>query len=120
MSGGEGSQWLAACKKEIKAMEDKKVWVLVDRPKSTNVIRGLWLFRKKPVNPTPELMNGIKFKARFVAMGNTQIQGVDYFDTFAPTGKPTSLRLIIAIAAIHGWEVHQMDAVTAFLNSDLD
>lgn len=52
-------------------------------------------------------------------MGNTQIAGEDYFQTFAPTGKPSSLRLIIAIAAINGWEVHQMDAVTAFLYSDL-
>lgn len=52
-------------------------------------------------------------------MGNTQIEGEDYFNTFAPTGKPTSLRILVAIAATFGWEVHQMDAVTAFLNSDL-
>lgn len=49
-------------------------------------------------------------------MGNTQRAGEDYGETFAPTGKPTSLRLIIAIATINGWEIHQMDAISAFLN----
>lgn len=114
-TGDEGEMWLAACDKEIKSMHDKKVWRLVDRPRNANVIRGLWLFRKKPTHDE----RVFKYKARFVAMGNTQIAGEDYFETFAPTGKPSSLRLIIAIAAINGWEVHQMDAVTAFLNSDL-
>lgn len=52
-------------------------------------------------------------------MGNTQIPGVDFGETFAPTGKPSSLRLLVAIAAIMGWEIHQMDAVTAFLNGIL-
>lgn len=65
-------------------------------------------------------MNPVKYKARYVAMGNTQVEGLDYFETFAPTGKPTSFRLFIAVAAINGWEVHLMDAVTAFLNSDLE
>lgn len=52
-------------------------------------------------------------------MGNTQREGVDYDETYAPTGKPASLRLLIALAAIFAWEVHQMDAITAFLKSDL-
>lgn len=113
----EGDQWKKACQKEIGAMRDKGVWKLVDRPKNVNMIRGLWLFRKKP---TIDPKNPIKFKARYVAMGNTQIEGLDYVETFAPTGKPTSFQLFIAIAAINGWEVHLMDAVTAFLNRNLD
>lgn len=51
-----------------------------------------------------------------VAMGNTQVEGVDFGETFAPTGKLSSLRLLVAMAAIHRWDIHQMDAVTAFLN----
>lgn len=123
VSGYEGKRWMAACEKEVQAMVDKQVWVLVDRPKSANVIRGLWLFRKKPVtmsSPSADASVHFKYKARYVAMGNHQVHVQDYFDTFAPTGKPTSLRLLVAIAALHGWEVHQMDAVTAFLNSDLN
>lgn len=97
-------------------MHNKKAWTLVDRPTPANAIRGLWLFRKKP---TSNPQKPIKYKARFVAMGNTQVEGEDHFETFAPTGKPTSLRILVALAAHFGWEFHQMDAVTAFLNSDL-
>lgn len=61
-----------------------------------------------------------KQKARFVAMGNTQIEGIDFNETFAPTGKPSSFRLLVAMAAIHGWDIHQMGSVTAFLNGNLD
>lgn len=96
-------------------MVDREVWELVPRPQNTNIICGLWLFKKKLAADGTSM----KFKARFVAMGNTQKEGVDYGVTFAPTGKPTSLRLLIAIAAINGWEIHQMDAVAAFLNGIL-
>lgn len=74
----------------------------------------MWLFKRKTRTD-----GSIKHKARYVAMGNTQVAGIHYSETLAPTGKPASLRLLVAVAAIHGWEVHQMDAVTAFLNSDL-
>lgn len=114
--GPEGDLWRQACDKEMKAMHEKNVWKLVNRPPNVNVIRGLWLFRKKPTHDE----RIFKHKARFVAMGNTQVSGEDYFETFAPTGKPSSLQLIIAIAVLNGWEVHQMDAVTTFLNSDLN
>lgn len=62
----------------------------------------------------------VKFKAWFVAMGNTQTDGLDYGETFAPTGKPSLLRMLTALAAIKGWPIHQMDAVAAFLNSFLN
>lgn len=52
-------------------------------------------------------------------MSNTQVSGEDYGEIFAPTGKPSCLRLLFAIAATQGWRVHKMDAVKAFLNSDL-
>jgi hypothetical protein len=61
-----------------------------------------------------------KYKARFVAKGYTQEEGIDYYQTFSPTGKPSSLRLVIALAARNNWIIEQMDAVAAFLNSDLD
>lgn len=110
----DGEKWLAACKKEINSLASKNVWTLVDRPHDKKVIRGMWLFKRKI-----QTDDSVKHKARYVAMGNTQVEGIDCGDTFAPTGKPASLRLLVAIAAVQGWEVHQMDAVTAFLNSDL-
>lgn len=115
MKSDDAELWMSACKKEIDAMLAKNVWTLVRRPKNVNVIRGLWLFKKKFT--TEGKIS--KYKARFVAMGNTQKEGVDYGETFSPTGKPTSLRLLIAIAAIQGWDIHQMDAISAFLNGNL-
>lgn len=114
--GPEGEKWLQACNKEIQSMIDKEVWQLVPRPQNTNIIRGLWLFRKKPKADGYSLNH----KACFVAMGNTQKAGEDYSETFAPTGKPTSLRLLIAIASINGWKIHQMDGVAAFLSGILN
>ena len=110
-----GGSWKAACEKEMKSLKDKHVWTLVERPVDRQIIQGMWLFKRKPL-----VGGGIKHKARYVAMGNTQVEGVNYHETFAPTGKPASFRLLVAIAAIQGWEVHQMDAVTAFLNSGID
>lgn len=74
MKSPNADMWKAACEKEIAAMIEKKVWTLVKRPKGVNVIRGLWLFKKK------HTVDGLisKFKARFVAMGNTQREGSDY------------------------------------------
>lgn len=62
----------------------------------------------------------MKFKSRYVALGNTQKAGEDYGETFGPTGKPALLKLINAIAAINRLPIHQMDAVAAFLNSLLN
>lgn len=91
----ERSGWRPVTKR---AMLDRNMWKLVERPpQSTNIVRGLWLFRKKV------LLDGVsvKFKARFVVMGNTQEYREDYGEMFAPTGKPSSLRLLTAIAAIN-------------------
>lgn len=114
LSTYDGPEWMAACKKEMTSLQQKNVWSLTSRPRDKKVIRGMWLFKRK-IKPD----GSIKHKARYVAMGNTQVAGEDYGETFAPTGKPSLLRLLIAVAATQGWEVHQMDAFTAFLNSDL-
>lgn len=114
MESDDFKLWKVACDKEWDSLEKKGVWTLVDRPTNKSVIRGMWIFRRKP---QPD--NSFKFKAQYVAMGNTQVPGVDYGDTFAPTGKPSSLRILVAVAAVMGWEIHQMDAVTAFLNGIL-
>uniref|UniRef100_A0A2N9EEB8 CCHC-type domain-containing protein n=1 Tax=Fagus sylvatica TaxID=28930 RepID=A0A2N9EEB8_FAGSY len=60
------------------------------------------------------------FKARLVAKGFRQREGIDYFDTYAPVARITSIRVLIALASIYKLVVHQMDVKTAFLNGDLD
>ena len=60
------------------------------------------------------------FKARIVAKGFKQREGVDYFDTYAPVARIISIRVLLALASIYKFIVHQMDVKTAFLNADLD
>lgn len=96
-------------------MKEKRFYSLQRRPKNRKIIKGRWVFKVKTL-PDGSIS---KYKARFVAKGYTQEEGVDYDQTFLPTGKPSSLRLIIALASQRNWVIHQMDAVAAFLNSDL-
>lgn len=91
----DGAEWVKSCEKEIDSLSRKKVGELTERPSHKKVIQGMWRFKRKL------LVNGdTKHKARFVAMGSTQVEGEDYGETFAPTGKPSSLRLLVTVAAI--------------------
>ena len=91
-------------------------WILSDLPPGCKFIGCRWIFRKKlKSDGTLD-----KYKARLVAKGFTQLKDNDYFDTFAPVARMTSIGLLIALAAIHSLVIHQMDVKTAILNGDLD
>nr|GEV87443.1 zinc finger, CCHC-type [Tanacetum cinerariifolium] len=75
-----------------------------------------WIFKRKmKVDGTID-----KFKARLVIQGFRQNEGIDYFDTYAPVARISTIRLLLALAAIHNLVIHQMDVKTAFLNGDLE
>ncbi|GJU59536.1 zinc finger, CCHC-type containing protein [Tanacetum coccineum] len=75
-----------------------------------------WIFKRKmKVDGTID-----KFKARLVIQGFRQKEGIDYFDTYAPVARITTIRFLLALAAIHNLVIHQIDVKTAFLNGDLD
>ena len=61
-----------------------------------------------------------KYKAKLVAKGYRQKEGLDYFDTYSPVTRITSIRILIAIAVLHNIDIHQMDVKTAFLNDELN
>ena len=61
-----------------------------------------------------------KYKARFVARGFSQKEGIDYDETFAPVAHFTSIHTIIALAAAMGWKLYQMDVKTTFLNGEIE
>ena len=78
-----------------------KVWTLVDIPKDRKAVENKWIFKKK----TDSYENVSVYKARLVAKGFRQIQGVDYEETFSPVEMIKSIRILLAIAAYHDYEI---------------
>ncbi|CAI7789237.1 unnamed protein product [Closterium sp. NIES-54] len=83
-------------------------------PPGANIVSGMWIFRVKRPPGSPPV-----FKARYVARGFSQQQGVDYFQTFSPTPKMTTLRVLLHVAAQRDYELHSLDFSTAFLQGSL-
>ena len=88
----------------------------MDLPPGSKPLGYKWIFKKK-IKAGGSID---KYKARLVIKGYKQKEGLDYFDTYSPVTRMSSIRMLIAIAAIHNLEIHQMDVKTAFLNGDLD
>ncbi|CAI5483929.1 unnamed protein product [Closterium sp. Yama58-4] len=83
-------------------------------PPGANIVSGMWIFRVKRPPGSPPV-----FKARYVARGFSQQEGVDFFQTFSPTPKMTTLRVLLHIAAQRDYELHSLDFSTAFLQGSL-
>ncbi|KAI3791050.1 hypothetical protein L2E82_04605 [Cichorium intybus] len=115
VAGPESTKWKEAMDSEIKSMYKNLVWNLVDNVPGRKTVGYKWIFKKK----TDMDGNVHTFKARLVAKGFTQTPGIDYDDTFSPVTKIKSIRIMLAIAAFHDYEIWQMDVKTAFLNGKL-
>ena len=110
------TQWKAATDDEFQSLSQMKTWKLVDKPEGANVVGSRWVFKVKRKSD-----NSIdRFKARLVAQGYSQKEGVDFDEVFAPVARMTTIRSIISLVASLDLEAHQMDFKTAFLNGDLD
>ncbi|KAL2491853.1 cysteine-rich RLK (RECEPTOR-like protein kinase) 8 [Abeliophyllum distichum] len=108
-------EWEAAMAAELKALEANHTWSIVNLPYGHKPIGCRWVFKiKHKSDGTIE-----RHKARLVAKGYTQQEGVDYFDTFAPVAKLVTVKLLLALASVHGWSLHQLDVNNAFLHGDL-
>ena len=100
---------------ELNQFARNDVWYLVPRPKNTNVIGTKWIYKNKTDNEG----NVVRNKARLVAQGYTQVEGIDFDETFAPVARLESIRLLFAVACHLNFKLHQMDVKTAFLNGVL-
>lgn len=109
--------WIEAEKTELNAMENLKVWRRTSKPRGRRLLRPKWIYTYKVNKDTNTVA---RFKARLVAMGNTQTQGVDYKDTFSPVVKIQSLRIMIALSLRDDLIIEQIDIDTAYLNADID
>ncbi len=99
------------CQYEIDALTKNGTWTLVDLLTGQKAVRSKWVFKWKI---------DMHYRVRLVAKGFTQIFGLDYDETFSPVARFESLRLLLALAALEDWEIHQMDVKSAFLNGLLD
>src|SRR5664279_998331 len=112
----EDSDWVKAMHEELHNFERNKVWSLVERPKDHNVIGTKWVFKNKQDTHGQVIRN----KARLVAQGFSQVEGLDYGETFAPVARLESIRILLAYASSHNITLHQMDVKRAFLNDPLN
>ena len=100
---------------EMDSILFNNTWVLVDLPPGSNTISCKWVFRRK-YRTDGSIQT---FKAMLVAKGFRQREGIDYFDTYAPVARITSIRVLISLASIYKLVVHQMDVKITFLNGNL-
>ncbi|KAK1607249.1 hypothetical protein QYE76_030922 [Lolium multiflorum] len=101
---------------ELNNFKRNKVWTLVEKPKECrNVIGTKWIFKNKQ----DEFGNVVRNKARLVAQGFSQVEGIDFGETYAPVARLESIRILLAYASHHNFKLQQMDVKSAFLNGPL-
>ncbi|CAI7737686.1 unnamed protein product, partial [Closterium sp. NIES-54] len=114
IAGEYSSQWQTAMDTEMASWKSTGTYVDEVPPPGANIVSGMWIFRvKRPPGSLPV------FKARSVARGFSQREGVDFFQTFSPTPKMTTLRVLLHVAAQRDYELHSLDFSTAFLQGSL-
>ncbi|GJS35208.1 hypothetical protein Tco_0533590 [Tanacetum coccineum] len=108
--------WVEAMQEELLQFKLQKVWILVDLPKGHRAIGTKWVYRNKK----DERGIVIRNKARLVAQGHTQEEGIDYDEVFAPVARIEAIRLFLAYASYMGFMVYQMDVKSAFLYGQIE
>jgi hypothetical protein len=119
MCGPDSEGYQEAMAKEIKALERHGTWTLVPKssiPKGRRALPSTWAFKKKRF---PDGMMR-KLKARFCVRGDQQVEGVDYFESYAPVVSWTTVRLLLSLSIIFGLETRQVDYSNAFAQAKLD
>ncbi|CAI7892436.1 unnamed protein product [Closterium sp. NIES-53] len=114
ITGPYSSQWQIATDVEMASWKSTGTYVDAVPPSGVNIVNGMWIFR---VKRTPGSLP--VFKARYVARGFCQREGVDFFRTFSPTPKMTTLRVLLHVAAQRDYELHSLYFSTTFLQGSL-
>ncbi|XP_073137322.1 uncharacterized mitochondrial protein AtMg00820-like [Henckelia pumila] len=109
------SNWIEAMKDELNQFERNSVWHLVHRPSDKSIIGTRWVFKNK----LNESVNVVRNKARLVAQGYRQEEGIDFDETFAPVARLEAIRIFLAYAAFKDFKVFQMDVKSEFLNGQI-
>jgi hypothetical protein len=112
----DADDWKEAIQNEMDSILSNGTWELSERPHGYKPVGRKWVFKKK-LSPDGTIE---KYKARLVAKGYTQKEGEDYFDTYSPIARLTTIRVLLSMAASYGLIVHQMDVKITFLNGELE
>jgi hypothetical protein len=106
--------WMVAMQEELNNFKRNEVWSLVERPKQ-NIVGTKWVFRNKQDEHGVVIRN----KARLVAKGYSQVECLDFDETFAPVARLESIHILLAYATHHDFKLYQMDVKSAFLNGPI-
>ncbi|KAL0383066.1 UNVERIFIED_CONTAM: Retrovirus-related Pol polyprotein from transposon TNT 1-94 [Sesamum calycinum] len=112
----KAKKWKEAVKSEMDSIVSKRTWMLVDLPRRCTTIGCKWIFKKKlKSDRTVD-----KFKAKLVAKGFKQKKRIDYLDIYSPVAQLTIIRVLIALASVYNFSIHQVDVKTTFLYGELE
>ncbi|GFP97577.1 retrovirus-related pol polyprotein from transposon tnt 1-94 [Phtheirospermum japonicum] len=116
VSRTDSSFWKEVVQSEIDSIMQNHTCILTDLPEGCKPLGSKWILKRKfRADGSID-----KYKARLVVKGFLQKEGYDFFDTYSPVTRITSIRVLLAIAALHNLEIHQMDVKIAFLNDELE
>ncbi len=104
MGAANAEEWAEAWQYEMDVLSKNDTWELVDLPLGCKAVKSKWVFKLKADG---------RFHACLVAKGFMQIPGIDYDETFSPVAHFELLRLLLALAALENWKIHQMDVKSA-------
>ena len=105
INSSKAKYWKQAMQAEVDSLENNNTWTFVNKPQDKNVLPGRWVYKVK-YSADGEVD---KYKARYVAKGFAQVEGLYFFETYAPTCKPETFRTLLAVATQKGLELRQMD-----------
>ena len=109
------SRWQVAMDEEMNSLQKNTTWELVPLTPGRKLVQCKWVFQNKVAADG----STYKCKARMAEIVFSQVQGVDYHETFAPVAKMDSICLVLAISASKHWEVHHMDVKSSFLHGNI-
>lgn len=115
ISSPDADQWQAAMETEMSSLVENDTFELVSRPTDREIIGGRWVYNLKLGRNNEQT-----HKARYVAKGYAQVEGIDFKETFSPTARMSSVRALVDIAVQDNCVVHQMDVKSAYLNAPID
>ena len=119
MASPEQEYWLEAMQSELSDLHDRKAWIELDKnalPPNTNIVPGTWAMKVKRY-PDGRFR---KFKARYCARGDKQLEGVDFFQTYAPVVAWSTVRMCMILSTLNRWTTLQADYTNAFAQGKLD